>query len=312
MVVQESDTRAPRSIDLLLSKKPEYPQIERRETLSPEEFEREFVANNRPVVFQIPRWKLRWTPDLLREKLGDTMVHCESGDDWYKGSQQRQFVFKKFSELLDTVLSASLEHRLRLSNFFTVEALREELDRDPPYAGYFQRVTPEGDFVRYTFRNVFWITPRGNYSSIHHDGPLNNLNLQIYGRKHFVLLDPVSRCAVPGDNLFNIALNPYDPTPAGLEVLHKAKVYEATLDPGEMIYIPKFWWHGVLGLDTSININTWTSLGGVRPWKILRNAGMPLDWKLKLLGHNPWFVFRYATSQYLQHLQTRPQIVGGT
>ena len=37
-------------------------------------------------------------------------------------------------------------------------------------------------------------------------------------------------------------------------------LWQVTLDPGDVLFVPKKWWHYVQSLDTSISINTWIEL----------------------------------------------------
>src|SRR6185436_2249856 len=37
---------------------------------------------------------------------------------------------------------------------------------------------------------------------------------------------------------------------------------ETTLDPGDVLYLPQYWWHFVSALELSININTWARAEG--------------------------------------------------
>ena len=37
-------------------------------------------------------------------------------------------------------------------------------------------------------------------------------------------------------------------------------LWQVTLAPGDVLFVPKKWWHYVQSLDTSISINTWIEL----------------------------------------------------
>jgi hypothetical protein len=40
--------------------------------------------------------------------------------------------------------------------------------------------------------------------------------------------------------------------------------------PGELLYIPRFWWHQVRSLDFSVSVNYWWATGWI--WTIVRSA----------------------------------------
>src|SRR6185437_16540053 len=52
----------------------------------------------------------------------------------------------------------------------------------------------------------------------------------------------------------------------------------ATLEPGDVLLIPKYWWHCVYTVEPSVNLNTWfTFRGELSPWRAL--AGAPLFYR---------------------------------
>jgi hypothetical protein len=56
----------------------------------------------------------------------------------------------------------------------------------------------------------------------------------------------------------------------------RAAPVEARLGPGDLLVIPKYWWHCVYAVEPSVNLTTWCSWGDeLSPWRML--AGAPLS-----------------------------------
>ena len=53
-------------------------------------------------------------------------------------------------------------------------------------------------------------------------------------------------------------------------------LWQVTLDPGDVLFVPKKWWHYVQSLDTSISINTWIELVS-----LCHNLQVNLIWTVK-------------------------------
>ena len=47
--------------------------------------------------------------------------------------------------------------------------------------------------------------------------------------------------------------------------LASTRPHLVVLEPGETLLVPRHWWHLVENLETSISVNTWIELVGVRP-----------------------------------------------
>jgi hypothetical protein len=100
-----------------------------------------------------------------------------------------------------------------------------------------------------------WLQPPGHTTFFHHDGNgIHGFNLQVRGRKRWTLVDAATplRC-IP---FTFMALHPpsEDPSP------DRHEVYDFETGPGDMLFLPRYWFHRVTTIDgPTINLNwVWT------------------------------------------------------
>lgn len=116
------------------------------------------------------------------------------------------------------------------------------------------------------YNTMFWMGPRGSVSPLHHD-PLDNVLMQMVGRKRVVLIPPTAdpSCLYVGEvhgqqpntSAVNDAEHP-DTTRFPLyPPLLAQEGQVAFLEPGDALFIPSRWWHHVRSLDLSISVNAW-------------------------------------------------------
>jgi ribosomal protein L16 Arg81 hydroxylase len=111
----------------------------------------------------------------------------------------------------------------------------------------------------------FWMSPAGLGSPLHFDVP-QNLFAQVIGRKQVLLYPP--RDVV---NLYPLA--PYSRLPhysrvdaetAGRGALPTPPADPSDargVEPGDLLFIPRLWWHQVRSLDFSVSVNFWWAEG---------------------------------------------------
>jgi len=110
------------------------------------------------------------------------------------------------------------------------------------------------------YNMMMWLGPYGCISPFHYD-PLDNLFMQFVGEKRVILFPPGTHMYA-GHNGAQSNTSLIDPSAAlDLSLYPKLKdlpaAEECTLFPGDMLFIPKKWWHHVTTLKTSISINAW-------------------------------------------------------
>jgi Cupin-like domain len=95
-------------------------------------------------------------------------------------------------------------------------------------------------------------------SGLHFDSA-DNAFVQIYGRKRLLLIDPASSgqlypyADVPSKS----QVDPESPDLKRFPMFSQCKVMEHTLEPGDLVYIPKGWWHHLSADEISISANCW-------------------------------------------------------
>ncbi|HSJ75508.1 MAG TPA: cupin-like domain-containing protein [Gemmatimonadales bacterium] len=232
----------------------EFPQIERRRGLTPAEFRRQYVQANRPVVLEgtADDWKERWTPELLKERHGDRLITCETENYFVHDRSQMKLPLRS---AIDSMSSEAQEYRVRTGSFLSqVPELQEELKQN----SQFESFLPKTD----RYRRVFWLAPAGDVSSLHHDANLENLNVQVYGRKRFILMPPGNYEHLYSHFFGESPIDPREPDLVRYPKYEGISLCETTLNPGDILYLPQFWWHFVNALTFCININTWARAEG--------------------------------------------------
>lgn len=260
----------------------EFPEIERRRGLTPEEFRREYVQANKPVVLEgiADYWKERWTPELFKAQYGDQVVFCETNELF---THEKKRLKLELSKVVDSAVSGSLEYRIRSGAFLSkIPGLQQEFEEHKEFRSFL----PPNEL-----KHQFWLAPAGNVTLLHHDTFYENLNVQVYGRKHFVMLPPKDFKRM---YYHFFAESPIDPRHPDLSKFPKyagAQPVETVLEPGDTLYIPQFWWHFVTALDLTVNINTWA--------KADRSSAHAITASFPLM---PKIVYRVLQNQKFEYL----------
>lgn len=105
-----------------------------------------------------------------------------------------------------------------------------------------------------------WLGPSGTITPCHHD-PYDNLLCQVFGSKYVRLyapseagkLYPSEKKSTSNTSLVDVESPDYGEFP-----LYKdAEYQDCILREGDMLYIPKGWWHFVKSLETSCSVSFW-------------------------------------------------------
>ncbi|MEZ6092354.1 MAG: cupin-like domain-containing protein [Pirellulaceae bacterium] len=236
-------------------------QIPVREQIDPQTFLKEHIRANRPVLLRdmMRNWGAmdRWNLEFFRDLQTKSTVHIEQGNVMQGSTGFHKTDFSQFIQRLieepDIDLSEGSSSKPYLSVFRIFDEF-PQLRRDVDFSLLNQ--------FKLKHSAVAWLGPAGTVTGYHIDWG-DNILAQVHGRKCVHLASPdetskmyVSRKFDQGTTISEVDLENYDRDrfPRFAEVNH----HQIILNPGEMLFIPRGWWHHVRSLDKSISVSNIT------------------------------------------------------
>ncbi len=238
-------------------------QVERVPFLSATRFHNEYL-DVRPVVMtaMTARWPARtsFTPERLKTEQGDVVLTLRryAGDTDATFLEQttrtrrvttmREWIDASSGELQhDDIKTWSVGESQEI--FFKAPKLALDLD----FAGLFPRGHKR-------FEHYLWLGPPGYTTGLHTDEVAVNLLAHFVGHKTVTfyapdqteLLYPETRESFE-DGMYS-AVNVMAPDPAKHPRFAEARSIVAELMPGDLLYVPRGWWHWVRGHDLCISV----------------------------------------------------------
>lgn len=216
---------------------------------SQREFNHTFRRPARPTRF---RWAPEaildvWKPAHLKARFGDAQVPILVSEDLTGELYQpivEQYESRRLGAYIDDITEGEETGYLAQYRIFEHFPELGQLTPFPHLYGRFHRT------------NLFF-GPAGSWSKLHYDMD-ENLFWQLSGRKHVVIAPPEDRTAFePTNEWWGDGYSPLDlRIPGALEALSDRGVsfQEATLEAGDMLYIPAGWWHAFSALDVSVSL----------------------------------------------------------
>lgn len=232
----------------------------RRCDVTPEEFFQRFAVPGRPCIIEggIDHWPAmeRWAIDRLLHEYRHTSFKVGEDDKGRKLRMKLKYFVDYMRHqkddsplyLFETKCEADSQARRLLDDFQVPDLFPHDL---------FDLVNAP---AKPPFR--WWsIGPARSGTTVHTD-PLGTAawNAVTSGRKRWVLFEPsVPARLAKGKDVFNKdteddeAVMYFDFLLPRIKAKHpQVRVYEAVQGPGEVIYVPGDWWHGVLNLDDCV------------------------------------------------------------
>jgi ribosomal protein L16 Arg81 hydroxylase len=230
----------------------EVPRVERP---SRREFEERFLFPQRPVIISgaMEGWPAleRWTNDYLTEKVGARTIRPFKPKKRLTDTPPMQL-----AEYIDLLAGAAISDGQLYAGLLPIRTALPELWPDV-------RFPPFVDDDKYRVVN-FWFGPGNNFTPLHYDHS-NNFLAQIRGRKQVILCPPreiarlypfpLSYAANSYADNHMSQVNVLSPDLTRFPAWAHADRALLELGPGDMIFIPDYWWHAVWGIDQNMSIN---------------------------------------------------------
>ncbi|GAM22333.1 hypothetical protein SAMD00019534_055080 [Acytostelium subglobosum LB1] len=224
----------------------------------------QFVLRNQPFVLTgiVDGWACfnKWnTPAYLVDKIGEREIPVrEIGYDvgeWL--GKTSNIKFSTFVDSWNIAKKTGAEPTYYLASL-PINKYFPELETD--------YVVPEIPREQGKSANL-WIGVKGQVTPLHHDWStgdpgMDGLHAIVSGKKLFRLYDPVENNLFirrkPHWGLFHHAQVDIDkPDLDRFPEFANARSIDVVLEQGEMLFIPKLWWHYVRTLEPSISVNFW-------------------------------------------------------
>ena len=243
--------------------------------ITPEQFQDDYIKPNLPVVLKgaAANWPAvrKWTPEFFQTNYGsDTLcVRVETRRVGVESVYARDVTL---SELIDDVRNGGEYYASNLEDLFNDHpSLREDLllrELERYSCAHPLRSAPRSKkawrsprFGEIHSTQIFITNANGRTG--YHCEPGGNFFVQVYGRRHWVFVDPrhtpfmypilrkdfVYSGSPVDDRLGRDAL-----MAEGYGLYNLIPKYEVVLDPGDVLLSPQWWWHTVDNLGASIGV----------------------------------------------------------
>jgi Cupin-like domain len=247
-------------------------------------FDRDFRAPARPAVLRgaAALWTATrsWSPEAFAQRFGDVVITPSVNlPDTEVPYQFRDVDHRQTMTMADLVARMDAGDRCYI---------------DQVVIGKYPGLENEFDFSAFGLPNVLallvWIGSRTR-SGLHYDY-IDNFFAQVHGTKLAILAAPedAPNLHVYDDAHTKSQVAPQHPDLRAHRRLKHATLFETNLEPGDVLYIPKGWWHYLASSDRSISLSCWhgTPLGTMYDVKLVWSTHRPGLW-LRLVRDFFWY-----------------------
>jgi ribosomal protein L16 Arg81 hydroxylase len=230
-------------------------EIDAVDRIAPDAFKREYMDTNTPLLMRqesanwpaMKKWSFDYFANLsLPKRVYLEMNNVLQGTGQYEVMEYGDYVRRIANE------DASEAHRPGYLSVFKIFRSFPQLKDDVDFS----------ILSRHKVKNTVagWIGPAGTVTGYHVDWG-DNILAQICGRKEVRLVAPEeSKYMYPskrfdqGTTSSEMDVDNFDPQ--RFPLFEKVKEYRVVIHPGEMLFIPRGWWHYVRSLDKSISVSS--------------------------------------------------------
>ena len=234
-----------------------YTEVEKINMPDDEEFYEKYWRTNRPVVIKnlASSWPAlnTWTFEHLKENFSDENIEVQTKRNLDKEfeinsiAHKEMISLKEFIEKIDQ-LSPTNDLYMTANNHVLKNTKLKSLLKDTgKIPSFVKQISANG-------LSHLWIGPAGTVTPLHHDKNIL-FHTQIVGRKTWKFISPFET-----PNLYNhkAVFSPVDLEDIDYEKYPKmrnVRIMEVTVEPGETVFLPLGWWHGVISLEKSISLS---------------------------------------------------------
>jgi hypothetical protein len=258
------------------------PEVERTTASDPAGLARQLELGDRPLVISagVAHWPAvaRWSTAYLARLLGPIDIdYKRSTSNAHPDFRQRELgqMFARgkaaLPEFLHSIESGPAGERSRYlftgDERFLLRRRNGQTSIDPELAPLLSDVERPRWFAEDRLHTMWaWFSGAGVRTWLHYDNNgCHNLNAQITGTKRCVLYAPEELVrmrvfSLGGSNpAYNCSrIDVERPSPEEARDLEAAEAWQADLGPGDVLYIPAWWFHTFLHLgEFNSNVNFW-------------------------------------------------------
>jgi Cupin-like domain len=244
--------------------------VERIAPPSAETFQRRYVRPGRPVIIvgAIEDWPARrlWSAEYLVRRFGKRVVPVANvGSGRVSEDPRLGFVHRNetLGDYIERLLAPGPADGYPM---FPVQSVLPELQDDLRVPAFVP--SPRWSMFR------FWMSAPDTRMPLHMDLP-DNLFAQLVGRKRVTLFSPREERRMyrnpPWSPLPHMSrVDAEEPDLARYPRFGEAHPLRCVVEPGDLLYIPRLWWHQIRSIDFCLSVNYWWAWGWV--WPFVRGA----------------------------------------